>query len=89
MSDAEAGGGVLVVDVEPGGPAARAGLESRDVIIEADGMPIRDNRTWQRNVLPQMPVGTTVRLTVLRRQERLQIDLTLAELPEALREGRR
>jgi S1-C subfamily serine protease len=88
ISDVEAGGGVLVVDVEPGGPAERAGLERRDVIIESDGTPIRDNRTWQQNVLAQMPVGTTVRLTVVRGQEQLQIELTLDELPENRSEGR-
>jgi S1-C subfamily serine protease len=89
ISDVEDGGGVLVVDVEPGGPAERAGLQRRDVIIESDGTPIRDNRTWQQNVLAQMPVGTTVRLTVQRGREQLQIELMLDELPQERSEGRR
>ena len=80
-------GGVLVVNVAPDGPAARAGLEVRDVILEADGKPIRDGRTWQQYELPQIPPGTIVALTVLRGQERLRIELTLDQVSQEPSEG--
>jgi S1-C subfamily serine protease len=32
--------GALVLNVEPGGPAANAGLREQDVIIAVDGMPV-------------------------------------------------
>ncbi len=81
------GGGVLVVNVKPDGPAARAGLQMRDVILEADGEPIRDSRSWQQYELPQIPPGTTVVLTVLRGQERLLIELTLDQVSQEQSEG--
>ena len=87
MSGMTDGGGVLVVNVAPDGPAARAGLEVRDVILEADDKPIRDSRTWQQYELPQIPPGTIVALTVLRRQERLRIELTLDQVSQEPSEG--
>ena len=87
MSGMAEGGGVLVVNVAPDGPAARAGLQLRDIILEADGEPILDGVEWQRNELPQIPPGTTVALTVLRGQERLQIELTLDQVSQELSEG--
>lgn len=37
-----AGGGAVVTEVHPGTPAAAAGLRQHDVLIRADGQPIRD-----------------------------------------------
>ncbi len=41
-----AGPGGRVVSVEPGGPAARAGLHPGDVLVSADGEPLRDVIDW-------------------------------------------
>ncbi|HEY5540461.1 MAG TPA: DUF512 domain-containing protein [Coriobacteriia bacterium] len=41
-----AGGGV-VSRVEPGSPAERAGLRERDIVVTADGSPLRDILDWQ------------------------------------------
>jgi S1-C subfamily serine protease len=81
------GGGVLVLNLTPGGPAARAGLQRRDLIIEVDGEPIRDGRRWQQYELPQIPPGTTVVLTVLRGEERVRVELTLDQVSSEQGEG--
>src|SRR5213594_2484084 len=36
--------GALVGDVDPNGPAAQAGLQSGDVIVQANGRPVDDSR---------------------------------------------
>jgi serine protease Do len=41
-------GGVLVTHVEPGGPAAAAGLESGDIITEAAGKAILDKSDFEK-----------------------------------------
>ena len=35
--------GALVGDVDPKGPASHAGLQSGDIIVEANGKPIETN----------------------------------------------
>jgi C-terminal peptidase prc len=65
IRDVEDGG--LVVSLAPGGPAERAGIQQRDVIIAVNGIPFIDTAAHG----PDGPIGvvrgepgTTVRLTV-------------------------
>ncbi len=51
--------GVLVASVDPGGPAARAGIRPGYVIAYLDGKPIPDVRWFQSEVAGRSP-GTTV-----------------------------
>ncbi len=57
-------GGVVVTAVEPFGPAARAGLRVRDVIIEVKGEEIGDIQNFRR-LLRAHDLRDGVRLTVL------------------------
>jgi S1-C subfamily serine protease len=55
--DTPASGGALVVTkVEPDGPAARAGIEPRDVILQVNGQPVRSEaellRALERQPFP-------------------------------------
>jgi S1-C subfamily serine protease len=61
--------GVLVVSVEPGGPAAGAGVQTGDVIVAFDGQSVGGIDDLQR-LLADGPVGTSAPLTVLRRAEK-------------------
>jgi serine protease Do len=70
--------GVLVASVEPGGPAAKAGLQSGDVILAFDGKPVQSANELPRLVAGTKP-GTTVTLDISRNGARRQVKATLAE----------
>lgn len=57
--------GALVGDVYPGGPAARAGLRTGDVILEVDEREVGDAGGLRYRVGTRMP-GETITLQVLR-----------------------
>ncbi len=57
--------GALIADVVPKSPAQRAGLRKGDVVVAADGRPIRTSSAL-RNRMGLTPIGQEVRLGVLR-----------------------
>jgi S1-C subfamily serine protease len=67
-------GGVLVVAVEPGGPAERAGLDEGDVIVALDGFPVAGIDDLHR-LLTEERVGVWTRLDVLRDGELLSQEI--------------
>jgi C-terminal processing protease CtpA/Prc len=73
-------GGVIVTFVHPAGPAAKAGLAARDMILTADGEIIPDGEKWSK-LLADLAPGTKIELGVRREGEELSLDLTLEELP--------
>ncbi|WP_017301744.1 HhoA/HhoB/HtrA family serine endopeptidase [Nodosilinea nodulosa] len=62
--------GVLVAQVMPNSPAARAGLRAGDVIVAIDGQPVKDGGAVQQ-VVEQSTVGQELSVT-LRRDGREQ-----------------
>src|SRR2546427_3320427 len=56
--------GALVADVDPKGPAAKSGLQSGDVIVEANGKPIEDSREL-RLMISSMAPGSQINMRVL------------------------
>jgi S1-C subfamily serine protease len=70
--------GVMVLTIEPGSPAEKAGLKEHDVIVDLHGQPIRTIDDLQR-LLTQERVGVTVPMTVIRMTEKLTLDVTPAE----------
>ena len=72
--------GVLVASVEPGSPAAKAGLQSGDVILGFEGKPVQSANELPRLVAGLKP-GTAVTLDLWRNGERRQVKATLAEFP--------
>ncbi|MDR3634588.1 MAG: trypsin-like peptidase domain-containing protein [Isosphaeraceae bacterium] len=67
-------GAVLVSALEPGGPAERAGLEEGDVIVALDRQPVGGIDDLHR-LLTDERVGVWTTLTVLRRDERLNLEI--------------
>jgi S1-C subfamily serine protease len=64
--------GALVEAVYPGTPGATAGLQVGDVILEADGVPIR-NENHLINLVSSLPPGQPLGLIVWRDRQKLQL----------------
>lgn len=72
--------GELVNSVTRGSPADRAGLRQGDVIIAVDGQPVTDEQTLPF-LISQHPVGSTVRLDIVRDRQRRSVAVALGERP--------
>jgi serine protease Do len=73
--------GALVAEVEPGGPAARAGIKPGDVIVDVNGIPINHAEELPRNVARNAP-GKEIKITVLRDDKRREIVAKLDPLKD-------
>jgi S1-C subfamily serine protease len=77
----ESGGrGIMIMNVEPRGPGAKAGVHQGDIIVTWNGEPIRHVRSLLRALGPDS-VGQTVRLGLRRGGETKNVALTIAERP--------
>jgi serine protease Do len=72
--------GALVQSVEEGKPAARAGIQHGDVVVEIDGRKINSNRELI-DYISYLPVGSDVRVTVIRNGKRTNLTAKTAERP--------
>ncbi len=75
--------GALVSEVLPGGPAARSGLQSGDVIVEFDGKEVED-QTALRNMVAQTAVDKDVSVKVIRDNKPKTIKVKIGEQPKNL-----
>jgi len=75
--------GALIGDVDPGGPADKAGLHSGDVILEVDKDQIEEAQELPRVVARHTP-GSRVTLKVLRNKGTQSVDITLDKLKDAV-----
>ena len=78
--------GVVVVSVEPGSPAQKAGLQVGDVILEFNGQPIEQPNELPRLVAQAKP-GSPGKLVVWRQGKRETIAATVGEMPETAAVG--
>jgi S1-C subfamily serine protease len=74
------GFGVVVVEVMPDTPAARAGMRNGDVIVALDARPVTDTRLLQR-LIARAPVDRDIRLVVLRSEGRRPLAVRLVTMP--------
>ncbi len=79
--DVEDGKGALVGDVSDGSPADKAGIRRSDVIVELNGADIDDANQLTRSV-GRLRVGSENEFVVLRRGERVKLNVTIAERTE-------
>ena len=76
--------GAYVESVEPGSPAAAAGLQDGDVIVSVDGKLVASNDDLRR-ALRDMEGGKKVTVEVVRKGDRKRLDATLGTRTLALR----
>jgi len=74
-------GGVLINEVTPGGPAAKAGLAVGDVVLAIEGHEV-DDTDGMRFRLATMPASGPARLTVWRANQRREVTVSLTPPPE-------
>jgi carboxyl-terminal processing protease len=72
--------GLRVVDVFPNAPAARAGLERGDVIVEVGKTSLANRSADFDSALIRGPAGTKVSLTIMRGGQRSIVNVTRANL---------
>ncbi|SPF48149.1 putative periplasmic serine endoprotease DegP-like (fragment) [Candidatus Sulfotelmatobacter kueseliae] len=70
--------GALVLSVEDGSPAKRAGLREGDVIVALEGQPVAGVDDLQR-LLTEVRMGVSCSLTVLRWTEKLELKVVPEE----------
>lgn len=73
-------GGVIVVNVEPNGPADRAGVLIGDVLLEFDDTPVSDTAEVQAVLSPES-VGKTFRVQMIRGGARVEVAIAVSERP--------
>ncbi|HET7764072.1 MAG TPA: trypsin-like peptidase domain-containing protein [Burkholderiales bacterium] len=76
----DAGAGVRVESLEPGGAAERAGVEPGDVIIGYDGEKVAGVDQLHR-LLSDERIGKATRVALLRRTQKLELPIQATERP--------
>jgi serine protease Do len=79
--------GALIGGVQPNTPAAKAGMQAGDVIIDFNGKKISDT-PHLRLMVAQTPPKTAVTFKALRKGKEKSFNVTLAELPDDLAANR-
>ncbi|GLR68056.1 hypothetical protein GCM10010909_27370 [Acidocella aquatica] len=80
-----AGQGAQITGVEPGGPAARAGLTAAEIVISVNGQPVAGATALTRAIASMAP-GTKVRLGVSDNQHIFDLPVTIDRRPVQLGE---
>jgi serine protease Do len=74
--------GVLVIDIEPGGPADRAGIVPADVLLSINGRAVRDMGGLSAQAA-KLEAGKDTRFELWRRGALISINLVPTLLPDA------
>lgn len=76
----DGGRGAVITEVGAGSPAADAGIEPRDIVVDVDGTPIDGQGALIAAIRDRSP-GDTIAIEVLRGSSRLTLTATLVERP--------
>lgn len=72
--------GVVVAEVEPNGPAAKAGIQNGDVLMKVNGEEINSASFLVNYVGLQVP-NSKVKISLLRKDQALEAEVMVAERP--------
>jgi serine protease Do len=70
--------GIILESVEPGSPAADAGLRAGDVITSVNGKPVKTGVDLV-NPIANTPIGNKVRIGYVRDKVKKEVDVTVAD----------
>ena len=76
----EGTGGVIILSIEPDGPADRAEIQIGDVFVSIDGNPVSDTGDVQGALGPKQ-AGQTLNASIVRGGELVQAQIVLGERP--------
>jgi len=76
--------GLVVVNLEPDGPADRAGVLLGDILVALDGTPVTDPRDVLAALAPEK-VGQVIRAAVLRGGQPTDLSITVGQRPTGRR----
>jgi serine protease Do len=74
-------GGAIIRSVTPGSPAATAGLEPGDIIVQSRDRVVRNGYDWEAELL-EMRVGESTELRVRRGGRDRSVQVRVSDLPE-------
>jgi serine protease Do len=72
--------GAMVDEPQNGSPAAKAGIQSGDIVTALNGVTIKDSRDLAQKVAVLAP-GSSAKLDIVRKGESKTITVTLGEMP--------
>ena len=71
---------MLIRNVQRGGPADRAGIAVRDVVLEIGGRPTRNTPALLSQVAALQP-GSSTKVTLMREGRQLDVDVVVGRRP--------
>jgi serine protease DegQ len=74
--------GVVIRRVQSGGPADKAGISPRDVVVEIAGRPTRDTAALLARIAELEP-GSTQKVVVVREKQPVNVDVVIGKRPKA------
>jgi S1-C subfamily serine protease len=72
--------GVIVINVQPDGPAGKAGVLLGDVLMKLNGQPISDNDGVHAHLGPES-VGKVLKAALIRGGADVEVGITIGERP--------
>jgi Do/DeqQ family serine protease len=75
-------GGVVIRGLVKGGPADRAGMQVKDIVVDIDGKPTVDTQVMLARIA-ELPPGTPARVKLWRDKKPLEVDVTVGKRPRA------
>jgi serine protease Do len=72
--------GIVITNIDPESPAAKAGLQVGDVLVDVDGKEIEDMPAF-RTRIAATPAGSKVPLAFFREGKRQNVEVTVVEQP--------
>jgi serine protease Do len=81
-----ASSGVFVQQVDPNGPAAKAGIQPSDIIVDVNGKPIKNGNDLVRVISAAEP-GSTAQIKVLRDGKTIEVPVKIGDRNSVIAEN--